>query len=88
MTLVFQSRSRLRCCTGDKAASTTTSSAGSISSAWPNSLALPEPNSVAGTFWRNGTDSARVTSRSIARARPTASASLAEGVRAPVLPGT
>ena len=34
---------------------------------------------MAGTFWRKGTDSARVTSRSMARAKPAASASRLAG---------
>ena len=49
-------RSRLRCCTGVRASSTTTTSTSSVGDSAPISATLPLPNRVAGVSVRSGDD--------------------------------
>ncbi len=80
-TLAFQAFSRLRCCTGDSAQSITTMPASSVLTMPASSSTLPLPRRSPAGRRASGTTPDRTTSRSIARARPTASSSRASGER-------
>src|SRR5882757_4341511 len=81
MTLACHAFSRLRCCTGVSLSSTITKPMPCSSTADFTRSTTPLPTSVAGVSRRNGAVSASRTSRSIARASPTASSSLASRSR-------
>src|ERR1700722_18055456 len=80
-TLLFQARSRLRCCTGVRCALTMMTSGSSALASWAISSTLPLPNRVAGVGLARGATCAATTSRWIAAVSPTASASRASASR-------
>ncbi len=86
MTLVFQARSRLRCCTGVSAASTTATPTSCSAMASPNIATCPSPISVEGRRWRSGWMAVWTMATPIDAASPTASASRATAAR--VAPGS
>src|SRR5882672_10052981 len=81
MTLHFHARSRLRCCTGDSAPSTNTSSMASAATSSPRVATVPLPMRVAGVKRLRRTTSPFTTVRPMASASPAASARRASAVR-------
>src|SRR5579872_1422371 len=81
ITLHFQARSRLRCCTGLTVASMTVTAISFSAMRRPMVSTAPLPKSVPGRHAFTGTTAAAVTSRSMARASPTASSRRASGER-------
>ncbi len=85
MTLQFQAFSRLRCCTGESCASTTTTATDCSASAVPCVATWPSPSSVAGLA-RSGRIAVCTTTSPIEAVSPTASASRASAARVASLP--
>ena len=86
MTLQCQARSRLRCWTGVTVPSTMTTWISPSAISCPSASTVPLPISVAGRGWLTWAISAATTTRSIACARATASASRASGERVGIPP--
>src|SRR3984957_15155976 len=81
ITLQDQARSRLRCCTGESAASMTATVTSCSAIAWPSSETCPSPSRVAGRRARNGRMAVCTTTSPIEAVSPTVSARRASAAR-------